>query len=347
MTAQIEGTLQTVCLNPPLRRAGAYIIEHADTGRVYVGISDNLYRRFLDHKRGNHGVKLRRAIAKYGAGAFVFHPIFYIVRLPGRTELLELEADLIRSLNACKNGFNTVESSLPGSPYGEERAARCREAANRPEIRKRKQEWMSERYNNPEGRAEQSRRQKAHLALPGAVARRVNNLRRDDVGVEQKRKAAAKAATQTTEYKTKISGILKQVGADPQLRARNSTLRKRELQDPVRRAKRIAQVRALARDPEIIRKKTAKLKATLAMPEVRAKRSAASKAVWAKRKAEGDEEWRKKRSEAQKQSLLDPERRRKRIEQVRSLSADPKIRAKRSAAMKARLAKQKAEAAPP
>jgi group I intron endonuclease len=317
MPTQIARSLQTVCLNPPLKRAGAYIIEHADTGRVYVGISDNLYRRFLDHNRGNHGIKLRRAIAKYGASAFVFRPIFYIVKLSGRTELLELEADLIRSLNACKNGFNTVESSLPGSPYGEEHAARCREAANRPEIRKRKQEWMSERYNTPEGRAEQSKRQKAHLAQPGAVARRIKNMRRDDVEVEQKRKAAAKAATQTAEFKKTMAKTRAILAADPQWRARNSAAKKMELQDPIKRAKRIAQIRALNADSEIIRKKTEKLKATLATPKVRAKRSEAAKKVWAKRKAEGAEEWIKKRSEA------------------------------RSAAMKARLAKQKAEGTPP
>ena len=59
------------------RTSGIYIIKHKKSGKVYVGQSNYLARRFTDHKRylnqGTHfSPRLQNAWNKYGARAFVF-----------------------------------------------------------------------------------------------------------------------------------------------------------------------------------------------------------------------------------------------------------------------------------
>lgn len=52
-----------------------YIITNIVNARQYVGITNNLKRRWSDHKRANGGQQIHSAIKKYGVDSFVFSHI--------------------------------------------------------------------------------------------------------------------------------------------------------------------------------------------------------------------------------------------------------------------------------
>ena len=52
-----------------------YIITNIVNAKQYVGITNNLKRRWSDHKRANGGQQIHSAIKKYGVDSFVFSHI--------------------------------------------------------------------------------------------------------------------------------------------------------------------------------------------------------------------------------------------------------------------------------
>jgi group I intron endonuclease len=100
--------------------SGIYKITHRDTGRVYIGQSVNLFRRFKGYKNhggsGNGNSVIKRALLKYGHEAFDFEVIVYA---EGFDYLNDIEIKLI-SLYDCMvpKGFN-VESGGFNAPCPE------------------------------------------------------------------------------------------------------------------------------------------------------------------------------------------------------------------------------------
>jgi len=78
-------------------KAGIYAFKHNESGKVYIGSSNNLWLRFSDHvKNRSSNVHLQRAFLKYGFNCFTFiviktldNTIFSKEEL--NTKLIELE----------------------------------------------------------------------------------------------------------------------------------------------------------------------------------------------------------------------------------------------------------------
>lgn len=107
----------------PLSRPGGYLIRNIVNGKPYIGISGvktGIAGRIDGHKRGDSGRKFRNAVRKYGPGAFLVTPLFYVVGEVDKEWLQEVEADLIRDYDSVANGYNTVAAAGGVGPYGPE-----------------------------------------------------------------------------------------------------------------------------------------------------------------------------------------------------------------------------------
>lgn len=110
---------------------GIYLIEHKDSGRVYVGSAVNFTNRWKAHrchlKKGtHHAPHLQSAWNKYGEAAFEFKKLLVCKK----TDLLLYEQRAIDTYHAAdrKHGFNTrqrAESTL-GYKHSPESCAKYR-----------------------------------------------------------------------------------------------------------------------------------------------------------------------------------------------------------------------------
>jgi len=90
-------------------RPGIYIIQNMDNGKVYVGSTVNLRKRWIKHKfhlnRGDHhSLHLQRAWDKYGESAFVFKPLAVLEVSMHR----DVESELIKHYRSDEkdHGYN-------------------------------------------------------------------------------------------------------------------------------------------------------------------------------------------------------------------------------------------------
>lgn len=92
---------------------GIYVIEHIETGRVYVGSSNAIVARLCKHrsllrKSAHHSIKLQNAWNKYGAEAFAFKTI----ALCAEGDLMQEEQRAIDFYkSASKQGFNVLPNA--------------------------------------------------------------------------------------------------------------------------------------------------------------------------------------------------------------------------------------------
>ena len=100
-------------------KCGIYLIENVTSGRVYVGSSINITRRWDGHRsllqNGNHhSLRLQRSWSKHGAAAFVFK----VIELVNLDKLVEREQHWLTELSAAdpKRGFNVLPNA--GTPKG-------------------------------------------------------------------------------------------------------------------------------------------------------------------------------------------------------------------------------------
>lgn len=94
----------------PIPRSGIYCIRNLRSGRVYVGSSQTIRRRWQQHRRElaagtHHAIKLQRSWAKHGADAFGF----FVLEAVDVDRLIEREQHWIDALHAADKrlGFNT------------------------------------------------------------------------------------------------------------------------------------------------------------------------------------------------------------------------------------------------
>lgn len=149
--------------------SGIYAIRNTVNGKVYVGSSVNIKRRWGTHRHGltrgaHHGVLLQRAWDKHGASAFVFEVLEYV----SQTEyLLTREQFWIDALKSAKVGYNTAPfaGSTLGKAHGE--AARLKMSASHkerladPELLAERSRQLKVTFSTPERRAEQAEKAKA------------------------------------------------------------------------------------------------------------------------------------------------------------------------------------------
>lgn len=103
-----------------MKVAGIYWIKNTVNGKVYIGSSSAVLRRWAAHrselKGGNHhSVALQRAWDKYGPDAFAFE---VLEQIADRTARLARETELIAQYNSAdgRNGYNCL--AVGGSPVG-------------------------------------------------------------------------------------------------------------------------------------------------------------------------------------------------------------------------------------
>lgn len=88
-----------------MRICGIYMIKHAKSGKMYIGQSRNIRRRFYDHIRDNNS-RIGRAIKKHGADQFCFE----ILEFCQPDDLNDKETYYIGKFDSVRNGYNI----LPG-----------------------------------------------------------------------------------------------------------------------------------------------------------------------------------------------------------------------------------------
>lgn len=214
------------------RTPSIYQIRHIESGRVYVGSTNDPSKRWKAHRREldrgtHHSEYLQRAWNKYGTDAFVFEiiePVLFI------EDLISREQYWIDALHACDedHGFNCAPTA--GSTLGVQPS----EA-----TRKERSERLKALWSDPEYRAKMTAQSRAIYADPEA----------------RKRQSARIKAAQT-----------------PELKARIAERARPQLMDPVLRKKRGESLRARLADPAMREKMSERAKAQWADPAYRAKR---------------------------------------------------------------------------
>lgn len=90
-----------------MKKQGIYCIEHIDSGKKYIGSSNNIRRRFMKHRydlkyNKHHCVHLQRAVNKYGIESFSF----YIMEETFNKTVKELHSLEKKYIDATINLYN-------------------------------------------------------------------------------------------------------------------------------------------------------------------------------------------------------------------------------------------------
>jgi group I intron endonuclease len=144
--------------------SGVYAATHIDSGRMYVGKSVRVERRWWEHlnsaETGAEG-KFHRALKKYGADAFRFEMLEHVA---DETEMLAAERYWIEWYDTVATGFNlTPGGDFDGSmlsPESREKIAAKLRGRKRPaDVVARVASANRGRVQSPEERAMRSARQ--------------------------------------------------------------------------------------------------------------------------------------------------------------------------------------------
>lgn len=89
---------------------GIYCIENEISGQAYIGQSNNIKKRWSQHKSNLRGHRhenehLQRAWDRYGEGAFSF----YVVEEAEEAELDDMEMHYIKYFDTFRNGYNMTK----------------------------------------------------------------------------------------------------------------------------------------------------------------------------------------------------------------------------------------------
>jgi len=264
--------------NVPLKRAGVYLITNTVNGKVYVGISQDVSFRLRSHAKIGVKGRLPAALRKYGIEAFRAEPIYYT--LDGRTAgLEEIEAQLIRTFDAIRHGYNTVEASGGVGPYGPLHGkmvqkgllrawkdptirAKFITSFNDPIIKERRDKATAEQRRRPEMRESYSKLMKQlKWITDGVSSRRIPMI---DPVPEGWRTGRDSSPFLTETYRSKMKAHSVRVWSNEEFRKREHDRRVAGWTSAERRARH-----------------GTKISEARARPEIRAKHSAAtSRLVW-------------------------------------------------------------------
>ena len=90
---------------------GIYKITNTVNGKCYIGQSNDIHRRFSEHKSLNYRKEypdkiLYKAISKYGIDKFIFE----VIEECEETNLNDRENYWMSELNSIKNGYNQIKA---------------------------------------------------------------------------------------------------------------------------------------------------------------------------------------------------------------------------------------------
>lgn len=216
-----------------------YTITNTISGKVYVGQSINIRRRWHSHRwhlnKGIHGNEhLQRSWTKYGESSFIFVVAVNLSDIP-KIELKEaLNKAELDVLSKTPNAYNLMEAARSGIVPSAETRALLSE--------KRKLMWQDPEYRE--------RRRISHqkaCADPELQERRSKSLKIAFSSPEQKERKsqlakerwAENGALRTSQYDIRVKNW-----QNPEYRDQQSQSRSQTWADPEVRAKRIAGIKA-------------------------------------------------------------------------------------------------------
>lgn len=197
---------------------GLYSITHKQTGKMYIGQSKHLRRRFARHKRDamkdpDCNGYISRAIAKYGADAFEFK---ILVVCPFGDYLNDLERNAIASYGTlAPAGYNLSLGGFGGSQLSDEAKARRRgrpawnKGIPQSEEAKRKQSLSMMGKPSPQKGKPKTAEEKAKQSA--AMKGRTAWNKGVPMAEEQKQalRLVDRSYTKTPEYRAKMSAAVK------------------------------------------------------------------------------------------------------------------------------------------
>jgi group I intron endonuclease len=218
---------------------GIYTITHVASGKVYVGQSDRIRRRWMSHrgnlKKSNHrNFLLQRAWNAHGPEAFVFAIYTDLSHVPSDQLIDALNAAERQALIDFPMTYNLMEAGDRGPSAGQYTrelwSVQRKKMWDDPEFRaKRSVETKAMYANNPEWKA----------ARDAAVKEGKNT---------PKTKAAVSAQMadlwKTPEHQAAMSALHTAYWQDPEYRAQQKASREAAWKDPIKRQRRIDGLKA-------------------------------------------------------------------------------------------------------
>lgn len=225
---------------------GIYTITHIASGKVYVGQTNNIRERWMNHRRAlrdncHRNYLLQFAWNKYGSDGFEFAVYLNLSHIPASILTAALNDAERAAMAAFPKAYNLMEVGEAGGL--------ANEATRQIWSDQRKKMWA-----DPEFRARRSAATKALHADPIWKARRAAAIR-EGLGTEAakaKRSALAKAMWADPEFKAKMAASKRANWKDPTYRLTQSASREASWADPESRARRLAGLRAAAAKPEVL-----------------------------------------------------------------------------------------------
>ncbi len=209
--------------------AGIYQIRCLISGKLYIGSSNALNKRWNEHRNKlskgvHHSVLLQRAWEKHGPENFVFE----ILELIGdKEELIRVEQQYLDRLQTCDKtkGYNIAK--IADMPVG-----------------------FDGRTHTPETKAKMSNRAKGRIFTPETRAKMRATVTGRKMSVEARAKMSAfqKARKQTPEHRAKIAASIR----SPETRAKMSATLRGRKHSPDHVANQAATLRGRKYTPEHI-----------------------------------------------------------------------------------------------
>lgn len=226
--------MKYVADNLPQHRPGIYQIRNVVTGWVYIGISQNVAFRGVQHERLLTTTPKIKEALRSAPDDFVFEPIYYQLGAVDYEHLMREEAALIAEKDSVCFGYNSRSASGSGRPAGKEYGVLISRALQTSEEKLRRSKASKNYKASPgvkEAHAEAMRRWFAsnkdfHAKKMDEARLRISQatkaaMARHDV------KANMQAANASKETFAKRSSAQKKANADPVLRAKKSDAMKR------------------------------------------------------------------------------------------------------------------------
>lgn len=178
------------------KSSGIYRITCTATGKIYIGSSINLHKRWLEHcgglRRGDHGnQKLQRAWDKYGAQSFIFEVLELVLIPEFLTAREQYWIDKLKPFG--DNGFNMAPTA--GSTLGRKFS---------PETKKKIADAQRGKKESPETRAKLSAMRKGQ-PMPWLVGRKQSPETREKNRIAQLGNTRRLGIKHTAETRAKMS----------------------------------------------------------------------------------------------------------------------------------------------
>lgn len=188
-------------------RSGVYIITNIVTGKIYIGSSYDIYRRWISHKSDlnlnkNKNIHLQRAWIKHGAKNFTFNALEFC----DISDLLAREQYYLDAYMSYAPDIGYNIAPVAGNSTGikqskesiEKRAAKLRG------VKHKKETILKRALSNTGKKRTDETKRKLSVSLKGIARTKewLDNLSKSHIGIRQ-----------SDETKMKISAKMKQIRA--------------------------------------------------------------------------------------------------------------------------------------